>query len=112
MSFFARTMFLLGDVLFLNLSIILAFYFTGFNDKSNVAFLIVFSNLTWLFLITVANPYSFSRNWDRPKTIKNQFIFISIHLLVIVSMVFFYDREYKVTLIVIVYCLFIPAFYS
>lgn len=112
MSFLTKILILLGDVLLLNLSILLAFIIAGSADGTNVVYLIIFSNLTWLFLISVANPYSFSRTWDRPKTIKNQFIFISTHLLVVVSLIFFYDREYTFTQILTIYCLFIPAFYG
>jgi len=112
MSFLMKILILLSDVLLLNLSILLAFSIAGSTDGTNVVYLIIFSNLTWLFLISVANPYSFSRTWDRPKTIKNQFIFISIHLLVVVSLVFFYDREYTFGQILVMYCLFIPVFYG
>src|SRR5215831_1607257 len=108
MSLLVRFLFLLGDLLFLNLSIALAFYFTRSSHAADDVYLIIFSNLTWLFLITVASPYTFSKNWDRPKTLKNQFIFIFTHLLVVVSLVFFYDREYTFLQISLIYCFFVP----
>jgi putative colanic acid biosynthesis UDP-glucose lipid carrier transferase len=111
MSLLVKLLFFLGDLLFLNLSIALAFYFTGSAHRADDVYLIIFSNLTWLFLISVASPYTFSRNWDRPKTLKNQFIFIFTHLFVVASLVFFYDREYTLLQISLIYCFFVPVFY-
>jgi len=112
MSSFARILFLIGDVLFLNLSMIPSCYFLGHMPKAHIVYFFIFSNLTWLFLIAVASPYSFSKNWDGAKTIKNQFIFIFIHLLVVTSLIFFYDRQYTPIQILLVYVFFTPLFYS
>jgi len=103
---------MLSDIIFLNASIAFAFYISGNAPKAHIIYFIAFSNLTWLFLIILSSPYSFSRNWDRPKTIKNQFIFISTHLLVVASLIFFYNREYTLIQVMLVYCFFTPVFYS
>lgn len=112
MSFLTRLFFILIDIIFLNISIALAFYINGNAPKVHIIYFVVFSNLTWLFLIALASPYSFSGYWDRPKTIKNQFIFISTHLLVVASLIFFYNREYTLIQVILVYCFFTPVFYS
>lgn len=110
---FIRIIFLLGDIVFLNLSILASYHLTVSqnSDLTNIVYLIIFSNLTWFFLITVATPYSLTKLWDVPKALKNQLIFLFIHLLVVVSLIFFYNRSYTYLQIVLIYFIFIPTFY-
>ncbi|HET6991504.1 MAG TPA: hypothetical protein VFJ43_09285, partial [Bacteroidia bacterium] len=107
-----RVIFTVGDVILLNLSIWLAILITGSGIQgSNEIYLFIFSNLTWLFLIAVARPYSFSRNWDTPETLKNQLIFILTHLLVVISLIFFYGKNYSIIQVLFIYLLFAPVFF-
>src|SRR5258708_28189444 len=109
---FVRVIFTIGDVILLNLSIWLAIFITGNGiQSSSKTYLFMFSNLTWLFLIAVARPYSFSRNWDTPETLKNQLIFILTHLLVVVSLIFFYGKDYSIIQVLFIYLLFAPVFF-
>lgn len=107
-----RTIFTIGDVLLLNFSVWLAIRITGsgIQSSSNI-YLFIFSNLTWLFLIAVARPYSFSRNWDTPETLKNQLIFILTHLLVVASLIFFYGKNYSMIQVMSIYLIFTPVFF-
>lgn len=110
---FIRIIFLLGDIVFLNLSIVASYYLTRSqnSDFSNIVYLIIFSNLTWFFLVTVATPYSLTKLWDIPKALKNQLIFLFIHLLVVISLIFFYNRSYTYLQVALIYAIFIPTFY-
>jgi Undecaprenyl-phosphate glucose phosphotransferase len=114
MSSLFRVIFLIGDIVFLNLSVIFAFAIAGAGtaELTDRIYLILFSNLTWLFLIVVANPYTFSKVWDVPGTLKNQLIFICIHLLVVASLVFLYNKNYSLSLILSIYLFFVPVFYG
>jgi putative colanic acid biosynthesis UDP-glucose lipid carrier transferase len=109
---FVRAIFAIGDVILLNLSIALAIFVagSGIQSSSNIH-LFIFSNLTWLFLVSVARPYSFSRNWDTPETLKNQLIFILTHLLVVASLIFFYGKNYAMSQVLFIYVIFAPAFF-
>ncbi|MBS1505298.1 MAG: exopolysaccharide biosynthesis polyprenyl glycosylphosphotransferase [Bacteroidetes bacterium] len=109
-----RVIFLIGDILLLNLSVTFAFAVAGTDgaDLTNRIYLIIYSNITWLFLVVVASPYTFSKVWDRPGTLKNQLIFICIHLLVVASLVFLYGKNYSLFLIALIYFFFVPIFYT
>jgi putative colanic acid biosynthesis UDP-glucose lipid carrier transferase len=107
-----RLLFIIADLLFLNLSIYLS-YLTQFSrgDQVNELYLIIYSNLAWFFLVLVANPYSVSKSWSLTKIFKSQFVFLFIHLSVVVSLIFFFRRSYSIQQIAIVYVIFIPCFY-
>jgi Undecaprenyl-phosphate glucose phosphotransferase len=116
MSALLRFVFFLGDLLFLNLSIVLSYSFFDVEilgeQKTNSVYLFIFSNLTWLFLIVVSNPYNYSRSWGIPKIIKSQLSFIFIHLLVVASLIFFFKKNYAPSQIVTMYLLFVPTFFA
>lgn len=114
MSGFIKVLFFIGDLLFLNLSIYLSFYLYGTEASSfeGKIYLLIFSNLAWLFLVLVSNPYNLNKSWSLSKIIKSQFIFIFIHLLVIASLVFFFKKAYDLFQISLVYILFLPFFFS
>jgi putative colanic acid biosysnthesis UDP-glucose lipid carrier transferase len=107
-----RLLFIIADLLFLNLSIYLS-YLTQFSrgDQVNELYLIIYSNLAWFFLVLVANPYSASKSWSLSKILKSQFVFLFIHLSAVVSLIFFFKRSYSLQQIAVVYIIFIPCFY-
>lgn len=115
MSVLLRVAFFVGDLIFLNLSIV--FSYTLFDvkligqERVNSIYLFIFSNLAWLFLIVVSNPYNFSKNWGISKVFKSQSSFIFIHLLVVASLIFFFKKNYSPLQIGVMYFLFFPIFF-
>jgi len=115
MSVLLRAAFFVGDLIFLNLSIV--YSYSAFHAKLegeqriNSIYLFIFSNLAWLFLIVVSNPYNFSRNWGISKILKSQSSFIFIHLLVVASLIFFFKKNYSPLQIGVMYFLFVPIFF-
>jgi Undecaprenyl-phosphate glucose phosphotransferase len=103
-----------GDILFLNLSILLSSYFfaesTELSNSENV-YLIIFSNLVWLFLVMVSTPYNVTKSWSISKIAKSQFVFLFVHLLVIASLFFFFEKSYPIIQILFIYILFVPIFF-
>ena len=114
MSALLRVAYFVGDLIFLNLSIF--FSYSLFNtallgeERVNSIYLFIFSNLAWLFLIVVSNPYNFSRSWAISKVFKSQASFIFIHLLVVASLIFFFKKNYDPLQIGVMYLLFVPVF--
>ncbi len=112
MQSFVKILFLLGDLLFLNLCILLSLQFTEASVDSGSVYLLTFSNLTWFFLVLVSNPYNINKGWSVSKIFRSQFVFIFIHLLVIVALIFFLKQHYSVFQIGLIYLLFAPLFFS
>jgi putative colanic acid biosysnthesis UDP-glucose lipid carrier transferase len=115
MTFLLKIIFFFSDVIFLNLAIALSFYFSEGNykisDNVNELYLILFSNIGWLFLVLVANPYSLHKGWTLSKIVKSQSVFLFIHLLIIVSLIVFFGKSYSVLQLILLYILFIPVFF-
>lgn len=115
MSGVHKVLFFISDFLLLNFSILAAFYLWDssfwINDKIGIVYLLIYSNLAWLFLVIVSEPYSVTKSWTVSKTIKNQLAFIFIHLLVIASLVVFLNRNYSPIQIGFIYCIFTPLFF-
>lgn len=107
-----KILFLLGDLIFLNLCILLSYRLTGSEVDSHVIYLLIFSNIAWFFLVLVSNPYNINKGWSVSKILKSQFVFIFIHLLVVASLVFFLNRQYSLIQIGLIYLLFVPLFFS
>jgi Undecaprenyl-phosphate glucose phosphotransferase len=110
-----RVAFFVGDLIFLNLSIIYSYSLFHVKlvgeERVNSIYLFIFSNLAWLFLIVVSNPYNVSRNWGISKIFKSQSSFIFIHLLVVASLIFFFKKNYAPLQIGVMYFLFFPVFF-
>ncbi|NBP68256.1 MAG: exopolysaccharide biosynthesis polyprenyl glycosylphosphotransferase [Cytophagia bacterium] len=115
MSGFHRVLFFISDILLLNISIFSAFYFWDItfwiSDKIGIVYLLIYSNLAWLFLVIISEPYSLTKTWAVSKILKNQFAFIFIHLLVIASLVVFLNRNYSPIQIGLIFCIFTPLFF-
>jgi undecaprenyl-phosphate galactose phosphotransferase/putative colanic acid biosynthesis UDP-glucose lipid carrier transferase len=116
MSGIIRFLFVIGDFIFLNSSILLSFYLTNhfvldLND-SNKVYLIIFSNLAWLFLIMVASPYNVTKGWSISKILRSQLAFILIHLIVVASLIVFYNKKYELIQIALIYVFFIFIFFA
>jgi putative colanic acid biosynthesis UDP-glucose lipid carrier transferase len=107
-----RVLFFLGDLLFLNLSMILSQYLGQSQPNGiNFVYLVIFSNLSWLFLVMVSTPYNVSKGWTVSKIAKSQVAFVFIHLLVVAALVFFFRQQYTVFQITLIYLIFIPFFF-
>lgn len=115
MSGFYKVFFFVFDFLLLNFSIVLAFQLhdTTFweSNRGGVLYLLIYSNLSWLFLVMVSMPYEVTKSWAVSKIIKHQVAFIFIHLLVLASLVIFFHREYSVIQITSIYLIFTPLFF-
>jgi len=116
MSGLFKLLFFLSDIMLLNLSVLTAFYLYDSAfwavDKAGVIYLIIYSNLAWLFLVMVSAPYGLTKEWTVSKILKNQLAFLFIHLLVIASLVIFFDKNYSPFQIVFIYLLFAPLFFG
>jgi putative colanic acid biosysnthesis UDP-glucose lipid carrier transferase len=115
MSFSLKLIFFLSDLLLLNLAIIVSFVITEgvyfHNEGNNELYLVLFSNIGWIFLVLVSNPYSLNKGWSVVKIIKSQAAFLFVHLLIIFSLVVFFKKSFSITQISLVYFVFIPLFF-
>lgn len=108
-----RALFFLGDLIFLNLSMILSQYLGGGQASgSNFTYLVIFSNISWLFLVMVSTPYNVSKGWAVSKIVKSQVAFVFIHLLVVAALVFFFRQQYTVYQIALIYIVFVPFLFA
>src|SRR5260221_7440666 len=115
MSNLIKILFFLGDVFFLNLSILLSAFLVGSSHDGNIGdkvYLLIFSNLAWLFLTLVSNPYNLSKGWSVSKVIKSQLAFVFIHLLVVAALILFLRRSYSPIQIGLMYMIFVSLFFS
>lgn len=115
MPFLLRIFFFIGDLIFLNSAILLSYSLTytafGEANLSNSIYLLGFSNVAWLFLVLVSNPYAFTRNSGIRQVLLNQLSFLFVHLLVVVSLILIFNKTYSYSQIGIMYILFIPVFF-
>lgn len=115
MSTTLRIFFSISDLVFLNLAIYISYFILGIiiegEQVINFTYLILFSNLGFVFLILVSNPYGFSRRIGFPRFIKSQLSFLFIHLLIVASLIFFFKKNYTVSQLLIMYVLFMVAFF-
>ncbi len=105
-----RILFFLGDLLLLNLSTYLSLYVFGDSEagKSEITYLLFFSNVTWLFLVLVSSPYEIHKGWAASKILKSQLAFLFVHVLVVASLMFFFKQVYSIREIALIYLSFIP----
>lgn len=103
-----------GDLILLNASILISAFIWNeefkWSDTNNI-YLLIFSNLVWLFLVMVSTPYNVTKGWSISKILKSQFAFLFVHLLVVASLFFFFDKKYSATQIGLIYLFFIPLFF-
>jgi len=114
MTYLVRFIFSILDVLLLNIAITSGLLFGGQNNLNNAnsIYLIVFSNLAWLFLALTSFSYQVSKQWSLGYIIKNQISFLFIHVLVVFGLVFFLDKNYDLLQLVMTYTLFIGTFFG
>jgi len=115
MSVLLKVVFFIVDILFFILSILLSFYFGKENlvtETLNEVYLILYSNLGWLFLVMVSNPYQLNKGWTLSKILNSQFAFIFIHLLIVISLTIFFHKVYSLSQLIIIYAIFIPLFFT
>jgi len=81
-------------------------------DTADKVYLLIYSNLAWLFLVMVSNPYNVTKGWTASKMLKSQIAFIFIHLLIVASLIFFFKKNYSLLQIAVIYGLFTTFFFS
>ncbi len=106
-----RWVFFFGDIVLLDAAIMGASILADANAVDRT-YLIVFSNLGWLFLVLVSSPYTIDKGWGATRILKSQLAFIFIHLLILASLIFFFARKYSFLEILAIYGFFIPLFFS
>jgi len=114
MSNLVKGLLFIGDLFFLNASILLSlFIWIGDLDwgNTNNIYLLIFSNVVWLFLVMVSTPYNVTKSWSISKILKSQMAFLFVHLLVVASLFFFFEKTYSIPQIALIYVLFIPLFF-
>ncbi|CAN5482214.1 undecaprenyl-phosphate glucose phosphotransferase [soil metagenome] len=111
-SLFA-VLFILGDLCFLNLAIFFSYQLSSIaiegQELANAVYFFIFSNLAWFFLLLITNPYTISSSTKFIVLLKSLFSFLFVHLLVLISLVFFFGKTYSAQQISLVYAIFIPA---
>lgn len=114
MSTLTKVIFFIGDLFFLNVSVLLSFRISDSSNllTSNNIYLLIFTNISWFFLVLVSNPYNINKGWSVTKILKSQFVFVFIHLLVIASLIIFLKKQYSPFQIGIIYLFFIPLFFG
>ncbi|MBX2914244.1 MAG: exopolysaccharide biosynthesis polyprenyl glycosylphosphotransferase [Cyclobacteriaceae bacterium] len=115
MSFPLKLVFFISDLLFLNIAIILSYKGDNkflINSNNNELYLLLFSNIGWVFLILVSSPYNLNKGWSLPKIFKSQVAFLFVHLLLVVSLIVFFEKNFSFTQILLIYLFFIPFFFT
>ncbi len=100
--------------MFLNFSILLSSIWFGEGEwlsNSDNIYLLIFSNLTWIFLVMVSTPYNVTKSWSITKIVKSQLAFLFVHLLVVASLFVFFNKTYSIFQILFLYLLFVPLFF-
>ncbi|HCR54805.1 MAG TPA: undecaprenyl-phosphate glucose phosphotransferase, partial [Cytophagales bacterium] len=80
-------------------------------SNSDNIYLLIFSNLTWIFLVMVSTPYNVTKSWSITKIVKSQLAFLFVHLLVVASLFVFFNKTYSIFQILFLYLLFVPLFF-
>ena len=114
MSNIVKSLLFFGDIMFLNFSILLSSIWFGEGEwlsNSDNIYLLIFSNLTWIFLVMVSTPYNVTKSWSITKIVKSQLAFLFVHLLVVASLFVFFNKTYSIFQILFLYLLFVPLFF-
>ena len=110
-----QSLLFIGDMVFLNLSVLLALILSNHwmvaEGGTKSIYLFVFTNLSWLYLSMVSNPYNVTKGWTLSKVLKSQLAFLLIHLMVVASLKIFFRQNYSLSLILLMYATFIPMFF-
>lgn len=111
-----KIIFFFLDTFLLNLSMISAFYFFDpgiwYQHRTELIYLLIYSNISWLFLVLVSSPYSLTKGWSVTNILKHQAAFLFIHLLIIFSLVLFFQKQYQVFPVVFFYLVFAIVFFA
>ncbi|MCB0487313.1 MAG: exopolysaccharide biosynthesis polyprenyl glycosylphosphotransferase [Cyclobacteriaceae bacterium] len=111
-----RTLLPFLDWVLLNISIFLAhfFYFGSYNQiaEVNSIYLLIYSNLSWLFLALVSGYQVSPKSWTLLIAIKDQFLFLFIHSIVVAFLIVSFHKSYSPSYIVLIYAIFTPLIIS
>lgn len=97
--------FLAVDIILLNLALLLGAY-AGDNTAQDVAYLLIYSNLAWLFLGLVSGVYQITNQWAPVRIIRHQIAFLLIHLLVVSALIHFLNKHYSLLQLTVSYSVF------
>lgn len=114
MSGLVKTLLFFVDLIAINLCVYLSFQWNGRGNllfEADGIYLLMFSNITWLFLVMISTPYNLTKGWSVSKIFKSQSSFIFIHLLVVIALVIFFNRDYPIFQILLIYLIFFPLFF-
>lgn len=108
-----KIVFFIGDLLLLNVSILLSFYLVSGENTMDVSgkdiYLLVLSNLSWLFLTMVSTPYNVTRGMTLSRIVKSQAAFLFIHLLVVACLILLFKLRYNYIQIAAMYVTFVAG---
>lgn len=110
-----KTFLFLTDLILLNAALFGVFRLTmGGNPRVPLEeiYLIIFSNVAWIFLVLVTLPYHVNRTWQLSRLIKNQAAFLFVHLLVIASLTILYEVPINIVRLGVFYFAFIILFFG
>lgn len=111
MSTTLKVLFFLCDLIFLNISVGMSLWVHDEQFGTAGLYLLVYSNISWLFLVMASNPYNVTKGWTLSKILKTQLSFVFIHLLVVIALIFFYRQQYSILGILLIYLFFVPLFF-
>lgn len=116
MTYILKVIFFIGDLVLLNLAILLSYYLSKDvfwdNGDLNELYLVLYSNIGWLYLVLVSNPYSLDKSWPMSKIFKSQSAFILIHSLIVLSLIYFLGKDYSLNQIILIYLFFFPVYFG
>jgi putative colanic acid biosynthesis UDP-glucose lipid carrier transferase len=106
-------LFIIGDLALFNAAIAFSYWVLGIpflsQDLSNSIYLFIFSNVGWLFLILVTNPYNTTSTRREAVMLQSHFSFLFVHLIVVISLIFFFDKRYDFRQLALLYLFFLPV---
>ncbi len=104
-----------GDVFHLNLSFFLSYFykFGNFQFSDSYIFLIIILNFSWLAIANILRLYKIDRLFKLEIVIKQVFVAISIHLIVVTAFLFlikgsFFSRE-QITVTFLLFVFILPS---
>lgn len=110
-----KILFFIGDLILLNFSILLSLKLVSpdwiISVNAGSIYLLVFSNLSWLFLVTVSTPYNVTKGMTISKVARSQGAFLFLHLLVVASLILLFKQHYNFQVIIFLYTFFIGGLF-
>src|SRR6218665_115978 len=100
-----KYIFFAADVILLNAALLLGAY-AGDSTAQDTAYLLIYSNLAWLFLGLVSGVYQITRQWAPARILRHQIAFLLIHLLAVLALIHFLNKHYSPLQLAVSYLVF------